>query len=78
MSTTNSGDPKSRGFTINTDYEDPADGTTGRNTHGKFVYTPNDNDPAHTGSESACDVEHFSITYINGPVVQSAALRPPR
>ncbi len=33
----------------------------------KVVYTPAVGDTAHTGKQSACDAEHFSITYTNDP-----------
>jgi hypothetical protein len=31
----------------------------------KVVYTPAAGDTAHTGKQSSCNAEHFSITYTN-------------
>jgi hypothetical protein len=31
------------------------------------VYTPAVGDDSHTGIQSACDAEHFDITYTNDP-----------
>ena len=43
-----------------------ADSLTGRYSW-KVVYTPAAADTAHTGKQSACDAEHFNITYTNDP-----------
>ncbi len=64
VSTTNTGGAS--GFTITTGYADPADSTTGKYSW-KVVYTPAAGDTAHTGKQSACDVEHFNTTYTNDP-----------
>jgi hypothetical protein len=51
-------------YKINTGYGDPADSLVGRHSW-KVVYTPAASDTAHTGKQSACDAEHFNITYTN-------------
>jgi hypothetical protein len=59
VSTTNTG-----AFTIPTGYADPANSLTGKYSW-KIVYTPAD--VVHTGKQSACDAENFTITYTNDP-----------
>jgi len=49
---------------ITTLFTDPAGSTTGKYSW-KVVYTPAAGDTAHTGKQSACDAEHFNITYTN-------------
>jgi hypothetical protein len=49
---------------ITTLYDDAADSTTGKYSW-KVVYTPAAADTSHTGKQSACDAEHFNITYTN-------------
>lgn len=51
------------GFKITTGYADSADTTVTYSW--KVVYTPAASDTAHTGIQSACDVEHFSVKYTN-------------
>ena len=51
-------------FSITTSYTDAASSLKGPYSW-KVVYTPAAGDTAHTGSQSACDVEHFGITYTN-------------
>jgi hypothetical protein len=51
-------------FTITTGYADPAGSVAGPYSW-KVVYTPSASDTAHTGKQSSCDAEHFSITYTN-------------
>jgi hypothetical protein len=53
-------------FEVTTDYTDAADSEAGPFSW-KVVYTPAAGDTAHTGIQSACDAEHFSITYTNDP-----------
>jgi hypothetical protein len=53
-------------FTIPTNYADAAGSIKGPYSW-KIVYTPAAADTAHTGKQSACDAEHFSITYTNDP-----------
>lgn len=50
-------------FSITSLYTDPAD--TVVTYSWKIVYTPAAGDTAHTGKQSACNAEHFSITYTN-------------
>ncbi|HEX7197156.1 MAG TPA: hypothetical protein VF364_10055 [Candidatus Limnocylindria bacterium] len=50
-------------FNITSLYTDPAD--TVVTYSWKIVYTPAAADTAHTGKQSACNAEHFSITYTN-------------
>jgi hypothetical protein len=69
VNTSEAGKPPN-GVTITSGYEE--EGTKGPYSW-KVVYTPSSTDTAHTGSESACDVEHFSIPYTNGPVPAGAA-----
>jgi hypothetical protein len=64
VSTSNTGTGPS-GFKITTDYTD-ATGSV-KAFSWKVVYTPAAGDTAHTGKQSACDAEHFSITYMNDP-----------
>jgi hypothetical protein len=49
---------------ITTLYDDAADSDSGTYSW-LVVYTPDASDTAHTGIQSACDAEHFSITYTN-------------
>jgi hypothetical protein len=51
-------------FVISTNYADPANSVTGKFSW-KIVYTPAD--LVHTGKQSACDAENFTITYTNDP-----------
>jgi hypothetical protein len=51
-------------FAITSGYADPADSVAGPYSW-KVVYTPAAGDTAHLGSQSACNEEHFSITYTN-------------
>ena len=51
-------------FDITTAYADAADSTTGVYSW-KVVYTPAVSDTAHLGIQSACNAEHFNITYTN-------------
>jgi hypothetical protein len=53
-------------FTITTGYADPANSVKGKYSW-KIVYTPGAADTAHTGKQSACDAENFTITYTNDP-----------
>ena len=53
-------------FTITTGYVDPAASVKGKYSW-KVVYTPAAADTAHTGKQSACDAENFTITYTNDP-----------
>jgi hypothetical protein len=53
-------------FVITTGYTDAAGSVAGPYSW-KVVYTPAAGDTAHTGKQSACDAEHFSITYTNDP-----------
>jgi hypothetical protein len=53
-------------FTIATGYADPANSVKGKFSW-KIVYTPAAGDTAHTGKQSACDAENFTITYTNDP-----------
>jgi len=53
-------------FKITTGYLDPAGSIKGAYSW-KVVYTPAAADTAHTGKQSSCDAEHFSITYTNDP-----------
>ena len=53
-------------FVITTDYTDPASSTKGKYSW-KIVYTPAAADTAHTGKQSACDAENFTIAYRNDP-----------
>jgi hypothetical protein len=53
-------------FAITTGYDDAAGSLAGPYSW-KVVYTPAAGDTAHTGTQSACDAEHFSITYTNDP-----------
>ena len=53
-------------FNITTDYTDSPGSTKGPFSW-KVVYTPAASDTAHTGKQSACDAEHFSINYTNDP-----------
>jgi hypothetical protein len=53
-------------FTITTGYNDAAGSVAGPYSW-KVVYTPAAGDTAHTGVQSVCDAEHFSITYTNDP-----------
>jgi hypothetical protein len=53
-------------FAVTTLYDDAADSEAGPYSW-KVVYTPAAGDTAHTGIQSACDAEHFSITYTNDP-----------
>ena len=53
-------------FTITTGYADAAGSTKGKYSW-KVVYTPAAGDTAHTGTQSACDAENFTITYTNDP-----------
>jgi len=62
VSTTNTG----AGLTISTGYTDPANSVKGKYSW-KIVYTPAAADTAHTGKQSACDAENFTITYTNDP-----------
>jgi hypothetical protein len=62
VKTTNTGG--ATGFTITTGYADAANSLVGRYSW-KVTYTPAAADTAHTGIQSACDVEHFNITYTN-------------
>jgi hypothetical protein len=51
-----------------TDYADAANSVKPGGTEvysWKVVYTPAANDPSHTGKQSACSAEHFTITYTN-------------
>ena len=49
-------------YNITTGYADAANSTVGQHAW-KVVYTPTDS--AHTGKQSACNVEHFNTTYTN-------------
>ena len=51
-------------YRIATGYTDAADSLVGRHSW-KVVYTPAAGDTAHTGKQSACDAEHFNISYTN-------------
>jgi hypothetical protein len=51
---------------ITTLYTDPANNTTVTFSW-KVVYTPAAADTAHTGKQSACSAERFTITYTNDP-----------
>jgi hypothetical protein len=51
-------------FNITTGYADPANSTKSPYSW-KVVYTPGASDTAHTGKQSVCNAEHFSITYTN-------------
>jgi len=51
---------------ISTAYTDPA-GSVKAPFSWKIVYTPGAADTAHTGKQSACGAENFSITYTNDP-----------
>ena len=51
-------------YRIATGYTDAADSLVGRHSW-KVVYTPAAADTAHTGKQSACDAEHFNISYTN-------------
>ena len=51
---------------VTTGYDDTADTVAGPYSW-KVVYTPAAGDTAHTGIQSACDAEHFSIMYTNDP-----------
>jgi hypothetical protein len=51
-------------FTITTGYADAADTIAGPYSW-KVTYTPAAGDTAHTGKQSACDAEHFSVMYTN-------------
>ena len=53
-------------YAVTTDYDDTAGSTAGP-FYWKVVYTPDDTDTAHTGIQSACGAEQFSITYTNDP-----------
>jgi hypothetical protein len=53
-------------FNITTGYTDAAGSTKGAYSW-KVVYTPAAADTAHTGKQSTCDAEHFTITYTNDP-----------
>jgi hypothetical protein len=53
-------------FVIATGYVDPANSLKGKYSW-KIVYTPAAADTAHTGKQSACDAENFSINYTNDP-----------
>jgi hypothetical protein len=53
-------------YRITTGYNDPANSLVGQHSW-RVTYTPDANDPAHTGSRSTCDSEHFNITYTNDP-----------
>ena len=50
-------------FEITTAFGDAADSVKAYSW--KIVYTPAAADTAHTGKQSACNAEHFSITYTN-------------
>jgi hypothetical protein len=53
-------------FNITTLYDDPADSVAGAYSW-LVTYTPDAADTSHTGVQSVCDAEHFSITYTNDP-----------
>jgi hypothetical protein len=53
-------------FVINTGYTDNASSLAGPYSW-KVVYAPAAADTAHKGTQSACDAEHFGITYTNDP-----------
>jgi hypothetical protein len=53
-------------FNITTGYTDAAGSVKGVYSW-KVVYTPAAADTAHTGKQSTCNAEHFSITYTNDP-----------
>jgi hypothetical protein len=50
-------------FEITSLFTNPADTTVSYSW--KVVYTPAAGDTAHTGIQSSCNAEHFSITYTN-------------
>jgi hypothetical protein len=64
VSTSNAGG--AGGLTITSDYTDAAGSVAGPYSW-KVVYTPAAADTAHTGTQSSCDAEHFSVTYTNDP-----------
>jgi hypothetical protein len=64
VGTTNTGAAPPNGFTITTAFADPADNVKGPYSW-KVVYTPAAGDTAHTGKQSACNAEHFSVLYTN-------------
>lgn len=51
-------------FAITTGFADAAGAISGPYSW-KITYTPAAGDTAHTGKQSSCDAEHFSITYTN-------------
>jgi hypothetical protein len=51
-------------FAVTTAYDDAADSVAGPYSW-LVVYTPASGDTAHTGIQSVCDAEHFSVTYTN-------------
>jgi hypothetical protein len=53
-------------YRITTGYGDAANSLVGQHSW-RVTYRPDANDPAHTGSASTCDAEHFNITYTNDP-----------
>jgi hypothetical protein len=53
-------------YLITTGYDDVADSLVGQHSW-RVTYTPDEDDSAHTGSQSTCDSEHFDITYTNDP-----------
>jgi hypothetical protein len=53
-------------YRISTGYNDAANSLVGQHSW-RVTYTPDANDPAHTGSASTCNSEHFNITYTNDP-----------
>jgi hypothetical protein len=65
LSTSNAGSDHG-GLTITTGFTDAA-GTLAGPYSWKVVYTPSGSDTAHLGVTSACDAEHFGITYTNDP-----------
>jgi hypothetical protein len=62
VGTTNTGG--ANGFEISTAFADPADSLKSPYAW-KVVYTPAVGDAGHTGKQSACNAEHFSISYTN-------------
>jgi hypothetical protein len=65
VSTSNTGSGPN-GFKVTSGYTDTAGSIAGPYSW-KIVYTPAAADTAHTGKQSACDAEHFSVTYTNDP-----------
>jgi hypothetical protein len=62
VGTTNTGGAS--GLTLTSGYTDSAGSVKGAYSW-KVVYTPAAADTAHTGTQSSCDAEHFSVTYTN-------------